>query len=497
VTARRAPVVLLLLAASAWGAVRAGAADAPPAPGERLVGLRECVQAAATRHPALRRARLARDQAALDVERARAGFYPVLSFQLGYGDTRWPGEAGEPPEQSQGLLSYDAGVLVDTPLGTQLRAALTNRRLGTSDPGAALDPEHRAGLELGLTQPLLRGLGLGPNLSGWNQARLQLRAAAAELRGALNALALEAEQAYWTLSLAQQEVEIAARSLARARQQLEDTQENIRRGLLPDADLYVVEESQVRFQTRLLQAQNRLAAARSRLGEVMRLEPEAARGLRASEAPEPGAVRLPSEYELLAAGFQDCPALLVARARAEAAGVALAYAEDRRLPRLDLEASFRLNGLTGSLGATWEELWGFGRTDAFLGLSLEVPLFDALDGSGVERADLEVARALLGMQEAEQRLRFEVHDLRRDIGHRLEVQRLARRVSELARLKLEAQQDKYAAGISALKDVVQFLRELDQAELEEAEALVELAASAAALRAVVGDLHLAHGIEVR
>jgi outer membrane protein TolC len=464
----------------------AGAEEPEP----RGLTLRECVQTAAARNLSLARVRLAREQAALDVARAKAGFYPVLTFEISYDDERAPGAGG-------GDLRYEAGVQVDTPLGTQLWAELSNRRVDSRRDSVALNPAQSAGLEVGLSQPLLRGLGLDANLARWNQARLGHRQAAAELRARLNGVALEAELAYWRLHLAQQEVAIAARSYERAHEQFETTRENVRRGLLPEHDLFVVEESLVSFEARQRQAEDDRRAARIRLGLAMQLSPAQADRLVAAETPVPEAVAVPGEFELLALGFQLDPVLEAARAQAEAAGVALVFARDQQLPRLDLEASFRLNGLAAELGQTWSELWGGRRTDAFVGLSLRLPVFELMDRSRVEQADLEVARQLLAMKAAEQRLRYAVNDLGRRIVHRREAHRLARRVSELARLKLEAQQEKYRAGAAALKDLVQFLRELDQAEQAEARALVVLVESAAELRASVGDLHQAHGLEVR
>ena len=52
----------------------------------------------------------------------------------------------------------------------------------------------------------------------------------------LNAILVDVEGAYWTLALAQEELVGTLRSLGRAQKQLEDTEENIRRGLLAEAE---------------------------------------------------------------------------------------------------------------------------------------------------------------------------------------------------------------------------------------------------------------------
>ncbi|MBN2497246.1 MAG: TolC family protein [Deltaproteobacteria bacterium] len=483
---------LVLLAALSCGA--AARADGPEL-GGKAASLADCVRQAVARNLGLQAERLVREQAALAARASEESFWPGVEIGLGYADAREPLDAGG--VASSGTLTYDAALVVRTPVGTDVRASLTNGRRGTDDAGAAFDPEHSARLELRITQPLLAGFGLEVNTAPIEHARLAHRRAVADFRARLNDLVLEVEQAYWDLFFSQQDVELKARSLERAQRQYGDTAENIRRGLLPEHDIYVVEENVVSFERKLLQARNALAAARSALAERMQLDPAEADGLVAGEQPDPERIQPASPEALLTSAKDLNPELLAARTRFEEARIDLAVAENERLPGLDLDAGLRYNGLGGAVGDAWERIGEGDDRELFAGLRLNVPIFRLFDDAIERQAHLELQRRKLEHDERLARLGFELRDAHRDILHGLRSLELAGRVSELARQKLEAQQEKYKAGVAPLKDLVQFLRELDEAELARLQVLVDLSKNAAELHRQVGDLHTLRGIEVR
>jgi outer membrane protein TolC len=483
-------IVLALVGQAAPAAVAA----APGLAGDgRGLRLEDCIYAAVVNNLDLERARLASRRAALATDAARATFWPVLFLAGSYADARTAG-VDDAARSATGTL--DTGVAVRTPIGTRLEAAVSNARRHSGDPDVDPDPAHSARLELRLDQPLLAGFGVAVNTAELAGSRWHSAALRHELRANLNALLRDTAHAYWNLVLAQREAALKARSLERARKQYRQTAENIRRGLLPAHDIHVVEESMVSFERKHLDARDAVAAARSALGRQLQLAPAQADGLEAIDAPALQPEPLAPLETQLAAALADQPDLAALRARAAAARVQLVYERNARLPRLDLEASLALNGVGASAGAGVEELAAGDGHAAYVGLRLEVPLFDLLDDARVVRARLEVRRRLLELEAAEQELVHTICDLRREIRHGRRSYALARRVAALAQAKLDAQQGKYRAGVAALKDLVQFLRELDEAEIEQVRTLVALQQRRAALHAAVGDLHRRWGIDV-
>ncbi len=458
------------------------------------MSLADALRLAAARSLPLERERLAREQAALLAKAAESVYWPTLGFDLAYADERRPGDDGS---VDTGTLSYDMAANWKSPVGTDVNLSLTNHRRGTSDPGASLDPEHAARLELGLSQPLLRGLGMGVQLAGLSLARLNHRVAVEDFRARLNLLLRDVEHAYWDLYLSQQDVAVKQRSLERARKQHKDTAENIRRGLLPEHDIYVVEENLVSFERKLIAAEQQQVAARLELAEKLQVKPDQAADLVAAERPDPLALQPAALKDLEREGLMLHPGLGAVQAQLAAARVRLQGEENQRMPGLDLQLGLRLNGVTESVGASWARMGAGADREVFVGMSLLMPLFDRLDDSRVAAARLALRRRMLEQEQVEQSLLFALRKQRRVILHAQASLRLAERVSRLAQRKLSAQQEKYKAGVAALKDLVQFLKELDEAEIEQERELVRLAKAVCDLHLAVGGLHRRWGIEVR
>ncbi len=483
---RIASPLLIVLAVAA-----PAAAGAPPA---RPVTVEDCVHAAVVNSLRLTDQRLGRASAALEVDRQHEVFWPILFFDAGLDADRTPATDGAVEGTAWRL---DSGVEVRTPLGTRLGAGWGNTWADEVGGADAAGSEHEARFALTVTQPLLRGFGVEVNTTEVTRSRLALEIARQDFRQALNGLIRDVELAYWALYLAQEEAAVKARSLARAREQYLATAENIRRGLLPEHDIHVVEESRVSFERKHLDALNAVAAARIALGRLLQLSPAEAARLSAAEPPGPAELALPDAGAQLGLALARNPGLLAARSRLRAADVQLTFERNALLPRLDLAASLALNGLDDDAGGAHAQLVGGDRSAATFGVQVELPLFRLADDARVEQARIERRRRLLALEASEQALELTVADLRRDIEHGQRSYALAKRIGVLARAKLEAQQEKYRAGVAALKDVVQFLRELDEAEIDQLRALVAVHQRVIELHAAVGDLHRLRGLDVR
>lgn len=462
---------------------------------ERQVTVNDCILTAVANNLRLARQRLATRKAGLLGNVAEQAFWPVLYFEGGYADERVRAAGADALATGSGTWAFDSGVSVRTPVGTELISSLSNARNQVRGDPSLFEPENKARLQLRLNQPLLRGFGVRVNMAELQRADLVWQVARADLRLRLNEVIRDVEAAYWDLYFAQQDLLIKTRSFERADRQFEDTAENIRRGLLPEHDRYVVAESRVSFERKQADALNTLAAARAELAALLQLDPGVGQDMVAIDEPGADSV-LPRLERLFVDALSDNPELEAARAQLLLSRVSLVVERDSRLPRLDLMASLALNGLSNSASAGFDDLFSAENHEAFVGLRFEVPLHPLIDDALEVRARLDVRQQLLALQEAEQRVLFRVQNLRRDIEHGRRAYDLSCQVALLARKKLNAQQEKYQAGAAALKDLVQFLRELDQAEIDRLRALVELRKRQVSLQLAVGDLHRTRGIDV-
>jgi len=446
----------------------------------------EAMQVAVERNYQVLVGGLERDVAVLGAEGAGRGFVPVVYAEAGYEDQA-PFDAAMDRRRTVG---YGGGLRWSTRVGTSLDASVrADDTLGAGGGGS------RASVGVSATQALLRGAGESGAAATVVEAELEARAAEEVFRARINRFLVDVERAYQELAFAQADLEIKTRSRDRAQQQYEDTRENIRRGLLAESDVYIVEENVVIFEQLLVSARENLAVARQSLARLLRYE--AGAPVEATDPMELPSGGLPGADEAVERGLLANPELAVARLAVDRAEVSLAFESNQRLPTLDVMGTLRLNGLGASPAPAWQESVSAGRPEWAVGLTFEVPLDRGPDGARVERVSLGKQSQVLALKDAEQSVAFEVRTRLVQLDSQLERLKLAERRRELAGLKLEAEQDKYKNGIATLADVVRFQRELDTSLIEIRRLLVNIWVTRAQLLSAQGNLHETVGIEVR
>ena len=126
-------------------------------------------------------------------------------------------------------LELSMGVRQSLPYGTKIEMAIENNRsIEDNDPVT-----HKARIGLGITQSLLRGYGSSVNLAIIKMAQLDTVASEYELCEFTQALVAKTEIAYWEYVLAKQKTNICKESLAIAKKQRNEIEQQISIGILP------------------------------------------------------------------------------------------------------------------------------------------------------------------------------------------------------------------------------------------------------------------------
>ena len=478
---------LFAAAAIAWlPAVVLSQADQPA--GVSQLTRRTALQTAASGNLEVLAARLARDTATYSASASRQEFVPSLVLTTSYDDTFGANEADPESVHRERSIGYGAGVNWRAPSGTtiDLSASQSHSVAGQADDGSAIG--------VSVTQPLLKNGWRAGAAAGMREADLEAEIQRESFRGYLNDFLVEVDAAYWDLAFGQANIEITRRSLERAKAQYEDTKENIRRGLLPETDIYVVEENVVSFEQQLLAAEQDLATANSRMAALLQQHP----GTRyvAVDALDLDPV-LPDAAEATREALEDHPSLAARRLVLEKAHVKLSYAKNQLLPSLDLSASFSLNGVAGDAAEAWSEVAAADKPEFGVGLSFSMPLWLGPGLANVRGNQAETKRQLLALKLEETRLAFAVRDALAQLATQKKKLVLARRIYELAEKKLEAEVEKYKNGVSRLPEVVRFQKELDSALLSFRSVQKQLLVYHAQLLRTEGRLDRDAGVAVR
>jgi len=452
---RRSAVSLFLAVCVAGGSPPPGDAGAVEIQSPELrsrLTLKETVRLGVERNLDLLGERLARKRSRY----LSAAAYRFVSPTLSLGANLDSSTADDRLPPRDVGVDYRAGVRWTAPMGTVLSAEADFDRFVSGDPRS----DHSGYLTFSLRQPLLKdGWASG---SGYSLELAELgRKIQDELFiGELNRLLVELHRAYWELALAEADMRIKSRSKELAKQRFEDTRENIRRGILAEIEIYVVEENLVFFTQQELSARETLQQSRRKLAELLLLDPRSPLETEDRlEGPVPG---LPEVEGAVALALERNPALRAQRLRWGLAKVQRKHELNQRLPSLDLAASYKANGTAGGSDALLSEIRDGKRPGATVGLNFSIPLWLNPDRAKALSAELEQERVRVELAKQRQSVGIRVRNLLTTLETTVERLALAKRRVELGEKKLDAEGEKYKAGNSTLADVVRFQRELDQ-----------------------------------
>jgi outer membrane protein TolC len=170
--------------------------------------------------------------------------------------------------------------------------------------------------------------------------------------------------------------------------------------------------------------------------------------------------------------------------------------DQQALPDLGLSASVGLLGQGEDRAESLGEVASAGRPDLRVGLSFELPLSWDVQYARARGAQTDRQRRSLELDGAAVDVRFRLQDLRTTLDAQMRRLGLSQKSVELARLKLDAEEDRYKSGISSLEAVSRFQRDLDNALINERRARVDLLVNWSRLLEAEGVLHRELGIEV-
>lgn len=430
----------------------------------------------------------------LGIASAKRAYIPQLSFDGAYAN-RTPFDRSLSRDQR---LSYGAIFNWASPIGTSVSAGVEldqNVSGATQESESVNTAQHASSAFLSARQPLLKGGWSAGAATPLKKAKIDALIQQETYRQELDELIVDLERAYSDLAYAQADLAIKTRSRDRAKKQFEDTKENIRRGIIADIEIYVVEENLVYFEQQLVQAEKNLALARRTLAQLLHLDDRSL--LKASEGLELNSLHWIKDEGAVKLGLDGNPSLRIQQLQLARSRVQVAFEKNQTLPELDLVTSFKLNGLDASYAEHWKDMLGARRPAVTVGLSLTLPLSIHTNRAEKHRADLQQQQELIRLKQLEVHVRYLIGDLLTRAASERKQLALAKRRVELNQLKLGAELEKYKNGISTLADVVRFQRDLDQALISEQQVFLQLNTTRSQLHQAQGRLHRSFGIRLK
>ncbi|PLX97030.1 MAG: hypothetical protein C0621_00900 [Desulfuromonas sp.] len=426
-----------------------------------------------------------------------AAFDPTLFATLSSTGSRTPLASTLTPAETLFSREEALSVGMEKRLQSGGNASLVLQQLqATAESTSLIDPEERSVLLLQLSQPLLRDRGAAATTLELQLAKSRQEQALLGYRDRARLLVSAIESACYDLAEAQAQVAAQQEGEHLAEELLGANRRRFEAGIIALGEVQQAETAlAARTQQRVIVEQQR-DLARQTLATLLGPPPgRAASMLTVADLAQLTPV---APADLAAAATRALrlrPDLEQQRLALEQQGLQLEQAQQALLPRLDLEATLGVNGLSGEGTGGYADgrggsLGSMAVADGYqwsAGLTFSYPLGNRAARQKRVQRQQEQRQALLQLQQLETAIVSEVESSILRWQHGEARLAAAQRYAELARLSLAHEQARLDEGLSDTFRLIDFQQQMVDASVTQLTAAADLARAAAALRGATGD----------
>lgn len=409
--------------------------------------------------------------------------------------------------QESDRAGFQLGLSRLLPTGGTAEVNWVNGRFKTNSRFSILNPSYSSGLNLVLNQPLLRDSGREATERGIVIARNNREISRLTFVQRVTDLLREVEEGYWNLVEARYQLQVSEAALDLARRLHEQNRVRVDVGTLAPLELVQSEVGIATREEEIIRARFAVGNAEDRLRQLLGLDRDAqlwaAEIVPESEA-EISAPLLPVEKAIDRA-LDSRPELASRRTTRRNLEIEAAWRRNQLLPRVDLQATYKLNGVGGDVlvrspdGSVIASAPG-GWDDALqqvadldyrgwtVGIGFSYPLGNRSARAQQASAELAVEQASTQEQELELSIATEVRTAVRAVEAAAKAIESAKASRRLAEKNLEAEQRKYENGLSTSFQVLQIQDDLTAARSRVVSAISGYRRALAAYRRALGTL---------
>ena len=345
--------------------------------------------------------------------------------------------------------------------GTNVEVGLNSFRDSNNSAFNFLNPNYQSGLNLQITQPLLRNRWRFANTAPIVIARINLQQSRSTFKADVNAALLQAITRYWALVRANNNLEVARKSQDAAEATYQHDKRALALGALPPLDIYRSESEVASRRLQVIQSEYLVKQAEENLRFTLGANQDPyiqALDIDATEPPEPQGELLTIDFATaLGQAIETRPEILASQQALAADDTSIRLAHNQLLPDLQLQASYQGNGVGGNsnfggvvtrggLGTSLNQVFNFGFPGYSASLTLNLPLKNRAAQADLGAALVTRHRDLYSAQQAREQITQEVANA----VHQLEQTKLSiaagKTALDLAQKMLAAEQRKAQLG---------------------------------------------------
>jgi len=367
--------------------------------------------------------------------------------------------------------------------GTQLTGLFNSTKTSTNNQFQFLNPAFSGNTQFGFTHPLMRNQGYVTRLN-INIARSNKRIADISFEDQLQRLLVTAEQAYWDLISARENVRVREQALTLAEESLKRARREVELGATSPLDIFQPEQQYANAKIALTQQQFRLQQTEDTLRRQMGadLDPDV-RNLPISltERVEPNADPKPIDREaMVELALQKRPDLRVVRQRSDVNDLQIRSALHNLRPQLNLTGNYTSTGrggtqylrqtgqptviVPGGIGGMFGQIFGFDFNTYAMGVTLNFPLRDRQASMNYADALINKKINALQQRQTEQNIRQETLNAVTAVEQSKASLEQAKIALDFAQKRADAEQKKYDLGVSQIFFLLQAQTDLTNAQ---------------------------------
>ena len=406
------------------------------------------------------------------------------------------------------------------PTGTSLGVSFDAQRTSTNNSFSTYNPALSSSLSFQFDHPLLRNRGANMTRTTILIARSNLRVSRFQLRDQVSGLLALAENAYWDVVQARENLALQSKFLELRQAALERAQKQVEAGALLPLDVFQPKAEYASAQVSLIQARQSLSRAENALRQQIGadLDPDLRRlPIVLTEPFAIAPVALPDREAAIQKALAERPDRMAAATALDTDDLNIRNATEALRPSLSLTGSYVAQGvggiynqlsnpfgagtvvtsIPGGLGDALGQLFGFSFPVYSFGLRLRLPLRDRSSGADLADAEIHKRQDALQLRKLEQGLRLQVLNAIDDLEAVQASMQQAEVAREFAEKRFAAEQKKYELGVTQLFFVLDAQTQLNLAENDVLRQSVNYRRSLIALYLMTGDLLAQRGVELQ
>ena len=404
------------------------------------------------------------------------------------------------------------------PTGMQYTVGYSASKGTTNSTYATLNPSLSSSLNINFSQPLLRNRGASVNRLNLMVARSRYGIAGSTLKNSLTQLISEAENAYWDVVQARENLRVAQNARKLAVDSLALSQKELDLGAISPLDIYNPEQQLANAELSVSQARFFLTQAENALRKQMGADLDA--DIRRAPLELTESVEMAVDSEPLDAeghvdrAFLARPDLKAAVQTLDTDDLQIRQAKNEILPSLSLTGSYSSQGVGGDVysggagshagppiqggyGDALSQMFGFGYPVYSFGLNLSLPIRSHAAVADMADALVQKKRDSLAVRNSRQAIRLSVLNAVSNVESSKQSLKLALVARGFAAKYLDAENQKFQLGSEPMQFVLQAQTQLSQAESAVVQAQVGLRRNLLNLLTQTGELLEQRGIAIQ